>query len=490
MVRKSIVLLATLFTFFSVLNAKVLLKLSGGRGVMKTVTKNGFMSSSSRTFRDENDRFVSMDGTYGTCFLDIQVPGEKEPADLIIPGVDPEDFAIGEGVNGGTFMKSSTVNGKTTSSTSYIWSYQLTPKKPGNYIIGPVEGTYDGKAQTSNTLKLKVYTPEEYQQIAGIAESVSHFTARLECPKRTIIPGERITIAIVVEYVGTDRLRCRFPTIKSNGLYVLDHPRDEERIMVDGKQGWRFTQHYGLVAEKPGVFTFHNLSVVGKFSQLKNRKLFTGDELRISVGSLRLAVQQATEKTADDSSFRCRLYWDKDEVPASEEVLLFFEMESDESGGEVERLDPQLQGGHLVFLNENIIEGEEGDPFAYKIIRKYLFRPSVEGTYRAYGAEADFIPEGIEKAPKSDVFSFDTSVGWDSSFFDDSFLNFGKTANFGFDEPAEKVKITVVANEATIVVGEEYSFMEFFLWGIIALLLLIMLIGSLFLMRQQKTKKR
>ena len=94
----------------------------------------------------------------------------KEGKDLKLPsGLDNFDVLFGPSVS--RSFSSRTINGKTTSESSFTYTYILVAQKTGKFTIGPATVSVDGSQYKSNSLNVEVLPPDESSKSNSISGS-------------------------------------------------------------------------------------------------------------------------------------------------------------------------------------------------------------------------------------------------------------------------------------------------------------------------------
>ena len=107
-----------------------------------------------------------------------------------------ENFDYMAGPSTSQSSSTSIINGKTTSSVSYGYTYVLVPQKEGNFTIGAASVSVGGTKYTSNTTVIEVRS--ESQSSANGAASVGKedLLLRLELSKKSAYKGEPISATL------------------------------------------------------------------------------------------------------------------------------------------------------------------------------------------------------------------------------------------------------------------------------------------------------
>ena len=95
-----------------------------------------------------------------------------EPSDFLIPKIT--DFRILFGPSTSQSTSTQWVNGKVTSSSTYIYSYIMIGTKPGKYLIGSAEITVNSKKYKSNPLNIEVIASASGNKQTGNASTNSN----------------------------------------------------------------------------------------------------------------------------------------------------------------------------------------------------------------------------------------------------------------------------------------------------------------------------
>lgn len=94
----------------------------------------------------------------------------KEGKDLRLPS-DMDGFEILFGPSVSQSYSQRTVNGKTTSESSFSYTYILVAQKEGTFTIGPASINVDGSTYQSNAVQIKVVSPDQIPKSQSQQES-------------------------------------------------------------------------------------------------------------------------------------------------------------------------------------------------------------------------------------------------------------------------------------------------------------------------------
>ncbi len=148
----------------------------------------------------------------------------KEGTDLRIPDLKGFDKLMGPRVSQSTSF--SMINGKTTQSASYTYTYILEGVKEGVYQIAPATVMVDGRQYTSNALKIEVVKGTSgnsgsdrrgenraIQRDASAAINENNLFVKVDVSRRSLYLGESLVATIkVYSKVDLTRLgRSKFP---------------------------------------------------------------------------------------------------------------------------------------------------------------------------------------------------------------------------------------------------------------------------------------
>ncbi|HEY4787846.1 MAG TPA: BatD family protein [Bacteroidales bacterium] len=101
-----------------------------------------------------------------------------EPSNFIAPEI--HDFRLLYGPSTGQSTSMQIINGKSTVSNSYTYSYVYQATKPGKYLIGSAEATVGGKKYKSNSLTIEVVGSGSSKQQAQSSQSSGQSSSQTE----------------------------------------------------------------------------------------------------------------------------------------------------------------------------------------------------------------------------------------------------------------------------------------------------------------------
>ena len=149
----------------------------------------------------------------------------REGSDLRIPDLNGFDKLMGPRLSHSTSL--SMINGKTTQSVSYTYTYILEGVKEGVYDIAPATVTVDGRQYSSNALKIEVVKGSSggsgsgrqggsraVQPDASAAVNENNLFVRMDVSRRSLYIGESVTLTLKV-YSKVDLTgfgRSKFPS--------------------------------------------------------------------------------------------------------------------------------------------------------------------------------------------------------------------------------------------------------------------------------------
>ena len=106
-----------------------------------------------------------------------------------------ENFDYMAGPSTSQSSSTSIINGKTTSSVSYGYTYVLVPQKEGNFTIGAASVSVGGTKHTSNTTVIEV-RGESQSSAQGATVNKEDLLLRLELSKKSAYKGEPISATL------------------------------------------------------------------------------------------------------------------------------------------------------------------------------------------------------------------------------------------------------------------------------------------------------
>lgn len=148
----------------------------------------------------------------------------KKGADLKIPTLEGFDLLMGPSLSQSSSFSS--INGKTTQSVSFTYTYVLQGTKEGTYQIAPAKVTVDGKEYVSNALKIEVVkgsgnpagagqqgNNQAVQPDASASVNENSLFVKVDVSRRNLYMGESLmaTIKVYSKVDLTNFGRSRFP---------------------------------------------------------------------------------------------------------------------------------------------------------------------------------------------------------------------------------------------------------------------------------------
>ena len=103
-----------------------------------------------------------------------------------------ENFDYMAGPSTSQSSSTHTINGKTTSSVSYGYTYVLLPQKEGNFTIGAASVSVGGTKYTSNTTVIEVRSGSQSSSNSATTIAKDDLMLRLELSKTSVYKGEPI----------------------------------------------------------------------------------------------------------------------------------------------------------------------------------------------------------------------------------------------------------------------------------------------------------
>ena len=143
----------------------------------------------------------------------------------LLPSIPGLRFA-----SAGTSRQFQFVNGKQTA--SYSFNFQVTPLKPGNYSISPVQVRHKTRLLKPKPLTLRVL-PAGQQPQGGNGLS-QYAYVRLLPGKTTAYVGEVIPVEIQLHYI--DGVKVQMPELTSDGFNVAAFPKHKQSRMQKGNR--------------------------------------------------------------------------------------------------------------------------------------------------------------------------------------------------------------------------------------------------------------
>ncbi|MDE6452435.1 MAG: BatD family protein, partial [Odoribacter sp.] len=149
----------------------------------------------------------------------------REGSDLRIPDLKGFDKLMGPRLSQSTSI--SMINGKTTQSASYTYTYILEGVKEGTYEIAPATVTVDGKRYTSNALRIEVIkgsagnsgnagqgNRRAVQPDGSATINETNLFVKMDVSRRSLYLGESLTVTFkVYSKVDLTRFgRSKFPS--------------------------------------------------------------------------------------------------------------------------------------------------------------------------------------------------------------------------------------------------------------------------------------
>ncbi len=163
----------------------------------------------------------------------------KSASNLKVPTF--EEFELLMGPNTSQSSSFSMINGKTTQSVSFIYTYLMLGMKEGTYKIPPATIIVDGKQYKSNELTIQVIKDNENidssndqvgQQNGSAAITENNLFVKVDVSKRNLYVGESMVATIkVYSRVGLSNFgRTKFPTF--TGFLSEDIPTPQRIELV------------------------------------------------------------------------------------------------------------------------------------------------------------------------------------------------------------------------------------------------------------------
>lgn len=169
---------------------------------------------------------VPMRATVGQPFrVAFNINANPDSGSLQAPSFDNFDIMAGPSVS----QSSSTrvINGKTTSSVSYGYTYVLLPQKAGTFTIGAASISVGGKKYTSKPTAIEVRSESQSSGQEGTTIGKNDLMLRLELSKKLAYKGEpiRATLKLYtsVDIAGVENIKK--PTF--NGLWSQEMNVDQ-----------------------------------------------------------------------------------------------------------------------------------------------------------------------------------------------------------------------------------------------------------------------
>ncbi len=143
----------------------------------------------------------------------------------VLPSIPGLRFA-----NAGTSRQFQFANGKRSS--SYTLNYLVTPLKPGNYSISPIQIRHETSLLRPNPLKLRVLPAgQQSQSDDGLSQ---YAFVRLMPGKREAYVGEIIPVEIQLYYI--DGVNVQLPQLTADGFNIAAFPEHKTSRMQKGNR--------------------------------------------------------------------------------------------------------------------------------------------------------------------------------------------------------------------------------------------------------------
>lgn len=166
----------------------------------------------------------------------------KEGSNLQLPSLEGFDLLMGPSTSQ-SFM-SSTVNGRTTQSVSYTYTFVLEGVKEGTYEIRPATVMVDGRSYQSNGVKIEVVkgsgnggtgNRREHQAVqpdASASLNENNLFVKVEVSRRNLYIGESLvaTIKVYSKVDLTNFGRSKFPSF--DGFLAEEVPTPQRIELV------------------------------------------------------------------------------------------------------------------------------------------------------------------------------------------------------------------------------------------------------------------
>ena len=304
-------------------------------------------------------------------------PFEIENADIRFVGVSPRKSS---------FL--SIVNGRRTQRVeiTYVYNYQITPRKEGLYTIPVITAKQNGKeassgqpinfsassVPTTTDMKIEVTIPDKKVWVG------QSFDVTIDWFLRKDVSGKdfKIPILNMPEAFDVQTPKDSYSTIAiTSGTRQIDVPYSRNSVMVNGIEYTRFRMYVTLMAISGGQFEIPPASVVAELETdvtqdfwgfgRSNYKVFRAEESEghtVTIADLPMARRPESFSNAMGTDFSIQVSADRTILKAGDPIVLTIDISSP-SSIETVRLPSLTAAG----LNDQLFGVSPDDPIGENI---------------------------------------------------------------------------------------------------------------------------